>query len=96
VDEDTLLEIASNEIDSFANLNSKDLKAALGEESEDDTLEEEVEEELEQDTQEAPATDVDVNKGIESLKTLLNALSDEKVAASLKGAKITINISFED
>lgn len=92
VDEETLLEIASNEIDSFANLNSKDLKVALGEESEDEI---EAQEEAEE-VQTAQEADTATNKGVESLKTLLNALSDKNVAASLKGAKITINISFED
>ena len=97
VDEETLLEIATNEIDSFANLNSKDLKAALGEESEDEAAEEdEAEIEEEELTQEIQESDPTANKGVESLKTLLKALSDENVAASLKGAKITINISFED
>jgi uncharacterized membrane protein len=99
VDEETLLEIASNEIDSFANLNSKELKAALGEESSDDEHVDEDENEtaelVAEPQEHESVTDASKN-GVESLKVLLAALSDENIAASLKGAKITINISFED
>ncbi len=94
VDEETLLDIANSEIDSFANLSSKDLKAALGEEIED----EEVDELPNEESVDTSSTEeiVSENRGVESLKALLKTLSDESVAASLKGAKITINISFED
>lgn len=84
VDEETLLDIANSEINSLDELSSKDLKLALGEEiSEEGLQEDEVD------------TVVD-NKGVEGLKKLLEALSDKEVAASLKGAKITINISLGD
>ena len=93
VDEDTLLDIASNEIDSFASLNSHDLKAALGEadeaDAENEVAGEELDDVIEEEQQEA-------NKGVAALQALLKALSDENVAASMKGAKITVNISFED
>ena len=109
VDEDTLLEIASNEIDSFANLNSKDLKVALGEEVVDEV--DEVDEAIDTDSEEEADDIVDTvvdteteipldkenKKGaVESLKALLSALENENVVAAMKGAKITINISFED
>ena len=109
VDEDTLLEIASNEIDSFANLNSKDLKVALGEEVVDDVdgaIDTDSEDEADDivdtvdtvvDTETEIPLDKDNKKGaVESLKTLLTALENENVVAAMKGAKITINISFED
>ena len=106
VDEDTLLEIASNEIDSFANLNSKDLKVALGEEVVDDVdeaIDTESEEEADDivdtvvDTETEIPLDKESKKGaVESLKALLSALENENVVAAMKGAKITINISFED
>jgi len=91
VDEDTLLDIANKEIDSFASLNSKDLKVALGEEVDaDDTA-------VALDTDiETPLVKESESRGVESLKTLLAALDNENVAAAMKGAKITINISFED
>ncbi len=93
VDEETLLDIASNEIDSFASLNSHDLKAALGEadeaDAENEVAGEELDDVIEEEQQEA-------NKGVAALQALLKALSDENVAASMKGAKITVNISFED
>jgi len=99
VDEETLLDIASNEIDSFASLNSHDLKAALGEvndvnEADEGNVENEtVEEEFDDIIEEEPK---ETNKGVAALQALLKALSDENVAASMKGAKITVNISFED
>jgi len=94
VDEDTLLEIASNEIDSFATLNSKDLKVALGEEVDADDADDDVV--ADTDIEEAPLGNESENRGVEALKTLLAALDNENVAAAMKGAKITINISFED
>jgi len=89
MDDEALLEIASNEINSLDELSSKDLKLALGEEL--DELEEVDEEVAEQEEKE-----VVENDGVEALKNLLVALSDKNVAASLKGAKITISISLGD
>ena len=97
VDEETLLDIANSEIDSFENLSSRDLKAALGEELDEEEVVAQEDEDFEEpsDLPNENAT-VSSNRGVESLKTLLKTLSDENVAASLQGAKITINISFED
>ena len=93
VDEDTLLEIAHNEIDSFATLNSKDLKVALGEEVVDEA---DNEDEIVDTETEVPLDKENKKGAVESLKTLLTALENENVVAAMKGAKITINISFED
>ena len=40
--------------------------------------------------------DKDGDKGVEALKKLLKALSSEDVVASLKGMKISINITLGD
>lgn len=101
VDEETLLDIASDEINSLDALNDKDIKMALGEELDDLPSEELVESDnavseeiLEAQTQES-STNSDVD-GVEALKNLLKALSDNNVAASLKGMKININITLGD
>lgn len=91
LDEDTLLQIATNEIDPLADLTSKDLKVALGEALEDvDTpavaeIEDTIENKEENEGQ---------NSGVEALKKLLEALNDKDVAASMKGMKISINITL--
>lgn len=93
VDEKTLLDIANSEIDAFDELSSKDLKLALGEE----VNEEEAQKEVEVDSVEEVQSDSEHNSnGVESLKKLLEILNDKEVAASLKGSKITINISLGD
>lgn len=101
VDEETLLDIASDEINSLDALNDKDIKMALGEELDDLPSEELVESDdavseeiLEAQTQES-STNSDVD-GVEALKNLLKVLSDNNVAASLKGMKININITLGD
>lgn len=95
IDEDILLNIGS--------LTSRDLKLAIGEEvqEESQTLEEE-EEEAPQAAQSYSDEKVlsalpegSVN-GVEALKKLLQILSDEEIAASLKGMKININITLGD
>ena len=99
VDEDMLLDIDS--------LTSRDLKLAIGEEVDDDEEftqpSDEVFEEnaLEEDMQEKKsviheAEENSSNDGVEALKKLLKALSNEDVAASLKGMKININITLGD
>ncbi len=97
VSEETLLEIAENEINSFDQLSSKDLKLAIGEEIEEDDVEEE-EIEPEPAIEEEPEIEEEVleetHDGVEALKNLLAALSDKNVAASLKGMKININITL--
>ncbi len=94
IDEDILLNIGS--------LTSRDLKLAIGEEvqeeqpdfcdaktSQDVTLEKADEQgSLEQTSHN--------NNGVEALKKLLKALSNEDVAASLQGMKININITLGD
>jgi len=114
VDEETLLNIVTGDIDS---LSSRDFKLALGEEVEDIIEPEEVEEIIESEEIEDIEDDmspkeselvddelVDLDsddvqeesedKNITALKTLLEALNDKDVVASLKGAKININITI--
>jgi uncharacterized membrane protein len=95
VDEETLLDIG---ISGFDTLNSRDLKLALGEDvSELDELEETqsvvTESSIEDNTL---AKGESVGNGVEALKNLLTALSDDKVVASMKGMKININITLGD
>ncbi|WP_151901067.1 hypothetical protein [Sulfurimonas hydrogeniphila] len=95
LDEDTLLQIAKNEIDPLESLTSKDLKEALGEETEEETAEETDLLEPEE-TVESEEENKEQNSGVEALKKLLEALSDKDVAASMKGMKISINITLGD
>lgn len=98
VDEDMLLDIDS--------LTSRDLKLAIGEEVDEDAFaqpndEPVFEQEIQEDAQmqKSVAHSVDDNSsndGVEALKKLLKALSNEDVAASLKGMKININITLGD
>ncbi len=92
LDEETLLEIASHEIDSFDSLTSQDIKLALNEEfdnNDDNTLEDV--EALHQDTEDSlgPQTN-----DIQALEKLLELLKDKEVLASMKGTKININITI--
>ncbi len=106
ISEETLLDIATSEIDSIDGLNSRDLKMAFGEEVPDleevEDLSLDLEEELLEEDSTDSITDIaDVeldseNEGIASLKKLLKALSDKDVAASMKGMKISINIELGD
>ena len=103
VDEETLLNIVSGEIDSFDSLTSRDLKIAVGEEVQEleeevvqessEPLEEILEEEIVDDI---PEEEVETVDGVEALKNLLTALTDKNVAASMKGMKISINITLGD
>lgn len=94
VDEDMLMDIDS--------LTSRDLKLAIGEEVlENDELDDaEEKESFAQDEKREVLTKIheDTNDGstdgVEALKKLLTALSNEDVAASLKGMKININITL--
>ena len=92
LDEDTLLKIATNEIDPLADLTSKDLKLALGEEVEEDVDTPAVAEI--EDVIVDEEKDAGENNGVEALKKLLEALNDKDVAASMKGMKISINITL--
>jgi uncharacterized membrane protein len=108
VDEETLLDIVASDINDIEALTARDVKIALGEEVEDeeevtiDVAEENEDlEELEPDVDDLINTQhtIDTDKpnaGVESLKKLLKALSNEEVAASMKGMKININISLGD
>ncbi len=101
LDEETLMSIATSDIDSIDDLTSRDLKIAMGEEV-DELPEEEIvensENEIEEIAENIPSSQeiTPDNEGVESLKKLLHALSNEDVAASLKGMKININISLGD
>ncbi len=96
------MNIVSGDLDS---LTSRDMKIAVGEDVdsveaevlEEDTasIEEEIEEEIEEDVR-VEETVIEENKGVEALKNLLAALSDKNVAASMKGMKISINITLGD
>ena len=98
VDEGTLLNIVLGDLDS---LTSRDMKIAVGEDVdsvEAEVLEEDtasIEEEIEEDVR-VEETVIEENKGVEALKNLLAALSDKNVAASMKGMKISINITLGD
>ncbi|HIC13479.1 MAG TPA: hypothetical protein EYO75_08970 [Sulfurimonas sp.] len=98
MDEGTLLNIVSGDLDS---LTSRDMKIAVGEDVdsvEAEVLEEDtasIEEEIEEDVR-VEETVIEENKGVEALKNLLAALSDKNVAASMKGMKISINITLGD
>ena len=98
MDEGTLLNIVSGDLDS---LTSRDMKIAVGEDVdsvEAEVLEEDtasIEEEIEEDVR-VEETVIEKNKGVEALKNLLAALSDKNVAASMKGMKISINITLGD
>ena len=96
VNKETLLDIATSEINSIDSLTSKDFKIAFGEEVEeidDDALaEDETFDEVEELKQEID--EHTKNDGVEALKKLLEALNDKNVAASMKGMKISINITL--
>lgn len=64
-----------------------------------ESLEDEPEDEetdIEEEAYEEADDEESENDGVEALKNLLAALSDKKVAATLKGMKITINITLGD
>jgi len=99
VDEETLLNIVSGDMDS---LTSRDLKMAIGEEVEtivpDEVTEDEPvpdEAEIEEPNEEEVISNEN-NDAVAKLQNLLEALNDKNVAASLKGMKISINITLGD
>ena len=113
LDNETLLDIVTNEIDNIDLLNARDLQMAIGEipteplnESSESSKVSELEElslendvELENKTEQENEIDLEIepnNQGIESLKNLLIALTNENVVASMKGMKISINIELGD
>jgi uncharacterized membrane protein len=112
IDEETMLGIVSDELDNLDSLTTRDLKFALGEaqqeeefslepESESPEAEELIDnlDEIESDVEQKIQKNTDItpdNDGVEALKKLLKALSNEDVAASMKGMKININITLGD
>ena len=96
MDEELLLDIVTSDIDSLDALTSRDLKIAFGEEVDENSsqmIEENEDEVIESATIEEDSEKVD---GVEALKNLLSALNDKNVAASMKGMKISINITLGD
>jgi len=101
LDEDLLLDIATGGLDSLDSLTTRDLKLAIGEEVDEEELLldedsiEEISEEFESVKEESfEESDENEIEGVEALKNLLAALSDKKVAASMKGMQISINITL--
>ena len=101
-DEDLQSELDEDILLSIGSLTSRDLKLAIGEEvqeeqpelfdaktSQDVTLEK-------ADEQSSLEHTNHNSNGVEALKKLLKALSNEDVAASLQGMKININITLGD
>lgn len=107
IDEGTLLDIVAGDLDS---LTSQDIKLAVGEEESeleeiavevDEALEEELTEDVEElvlgkEESEEEGKNEETVDGVEALKNLFTALSDKNVAASMKGMKISINITLGD
>jgi uncharacterized membrane protein len=106
LDADTLLDIAVNDFDGLDALNTRDIKMAIGEEVSEEVEAKElvVDSEILGDSDAISSVEEEIeNKeitsgtdGVEALKKLLKALSNEDVAASLKGMKININITLGD
>ncbi|MDD2567943.1 MAG: DNA topoisomerase IV, partial [Thiovulaceae bacterium] len=109
VDDATLLALASESLDDLDSLTDRDLKLAIGEEVEEELLAEQEAEEIAEEMQEEPSAEIapqepahdaevqtkkESNEGVEALKKLLQALSNEDIAASLKDMKININITI--
>ncbi len=98
------MDIAVNDINGLDGLNTRDIKLAIGEEVNEDELDETAQgdkveslEKMDLESKEEINTEtIPDNDGVESLKKLLHALSNEDVAASLKGMKISINITLGD
>ena len=95
-------------MDEFSSLSTESLKVAVGELNEEEISHKETDDEnesledidLEEETKENSEviesnTQIEANDdGVEALKKLLKALSNEDVAASMKGMKININIEL--
>ncbi|MDO9267290.1 MAG: DNA topoisomerase IV [Sulfurimonas sp.] len=104
-DEDLQTEVDQDLLFNIDSLSSRDLKLAIGEEVNDEEFDksgtideaEPHDEEFEEDfSNNADSSSKSGNEGVEALKKLLKALSNEDVAASLKGMKISINITLGD
>ena len=104
------IDLDLEDLSELSSLDEKSLKIALGEEVEeesdeitsgDEEFKDEIIDELDdavvvQESSSVPNIEVKDEKtdGIEALKTLLKALNNEDVVASLKGMNVSINISF--
>ncbi len=102
-DEDLQTEVDQDLLFNIDSLSSRDLKLAIGEEVNDEEFDENLDEdfqkveEFEEDLlSDEDSIEKDGNEGVEALKKLLKALSSEDVVASLKGMKISINITLGD
>lgn len=108
-DEDLASEIDEDMLLNMDSLTSRDLKLAIGEEVDEEQYDEQIEDEdfaediarEEEEFEKEISNSADVssqnnNDGVEALKKILKALSNEDVAASLKGMKISINITLGD
>lgn len=101
-DEDLESELDDDVLSALEGISTKDLKIAIGEELQGDEESFEALDEmdeldladLEEEEVESISADTDAPEGVEALKNLLEALSDKKVAASMKGMQITINITL--
>ena len=108
VDEETLIDMVTKDINSLDSLTSRDLKLAIGEDVEpeekieQETVEEESIDDIENSEDDEKHQEIEKdeivksNSGVEALKTLLKALTNEDVVASLDGMKININITLGD
>ncbi len=104
------IDLDLEDLSELSSLDEKSLKIALGEEVEeesdeitsgDEEFKDEIIDELDdavvvQESSSVPNIEVkdETTDGIEALKTLLKALNNEDVVASLKGMNVSINISF--
>lgn len=104
-DEDLQTEVDQDLLFNIDSLSSRDLKLAIGEEVNDEEFdesgtideEEQHDEEFEEElSNNADSSSKSGDEGVEALKKLLKALSNEDVVASLKGMKISINITLGD
>ena len=101
-DEDLQSELDEDILLSIGSLTSRDLKLAIGEEVQEeqpDLYDAKTSQDATSETTEVQRSIEHSNQngnGVEALKKLLKALSNEDVAASLQGMKININITLGD
>ncbi|MEA3227744.1 MAG: hypothetical protein U9P38_01595 [Campylobacterota bacterium] len=94
-DEPATLEEPISEVknsDTLDTLTSTDIKIAIGEDLPEEEVQPEIEK-IEEPQVETTTNDSD-NSNVTALKNLLTALSDKDISASLKNAKISINITL--
>ncbi len=105
-DEDLNSEFDDDMLEGLEGVSAKDLKLAIGEELQGDEESLEALDKMDdldtfdmqsccdEDESQSIEDDAEALEGVEALKNLLAALSDKKVAASMKGMQITINITL--